>query len=70
MRRVRLRKAILTVILSAMCAGVAFSPPVKAADVGNLEVGAAKVDITPTTKQLPGLIMVLDKRFTGIHDPI
>jgi hypothetical protein len=65
-----LRKAILTTILSAVCAGVAFSPPAKAADVGNLEVGAAKVDITPTTKQLPGLIMVLDKRFTGIHDPI
>ena len=55
----------------AICAIVSLcAPQIRGAEAGNLKAGAAKVDITPSSVDLPELIMVLNKRFTGIHDPI
>ena len=55
----------------ALCAILClFTPQTRGADAGNLKAGAAKVDITPSSEDLPEFIMVLNKRFTGIHDHI
>jgi neutral ceramidase len=71
-KRVRIMSSFrLYVVLSifAICACLIFSTsPIWAAEVNNLRVGAAKVDITP--KDLTGLVSVWAKAFEGVHDPI
>jgi hypothetical protein len=62
-----LKPSIYVVLLSA----APFSPmSVLAADSGNLRVGAARIDITPTAKAATGLKNVWGTTFQGIHDHI
>jgi hypothetical protein len=67
----RSSRHILTFSTVAICAIMSvYTPQMRGAEVGNLKAGAAKVDITPSSEDLPEFIMVLNKRFTGIHDHI
>jgi hypothetical protein len=69
------RTAVLTIaIMAAISANALVSPPTNdptgqaEAFAGNLRVGAARVDITPT--DLTNLNSFNNGKFTGVHDPI
>ena len=67
----RMRRFINPMYALAICAIALLSTPrMQGAESGDLKAGAAKVDITPSSEELPEFIMVLNKRFTGIHDHI
>jgi neutral ceramidase len=65
-----INKLKMSIYVALLCAALFLPVSALAAGSGNLRVGAARIDITPTAKAATGLKNVWGTSFTGVHDHV